>query len=210
MAVIIVKLTSWPKSSRWRYYQWLVITRSPVCVRNKVAITSLDSCNSLVVCVYGGGGCFFYRQETWGSGGWNDLSSQFVRDQVTLCGSLSSTDVSIELHCRCFSNLLALGPAYHIRNSWGSFVLLLRSLCLCVQCCPWRWKKINVFHSYWNNTSKLGNPTYVVVNIFSNVAIAVSPNKSILGKGWHRFALAQISITSDYRRQVLSVFILSL
>lgn len=145
MALIIVKLTSWPKSSRWRYYPWLVITRSPLCVRNKVAITLLDSCNSLVVCVCVWGGCFFYRQETWGSGGWNDLSSQFVRDQVTLCGSLSSTDVSIELHYRCFSNLLALGPACHVRNSWGSSVLLLRSLCLCVQCCPWRWKKKTYF-----------------------------------------------------------------
>lgn len=137
MALFIVKLTSWPKSSRWRYYQWLVITRSPLCVRNKVAITWLDSCG---VCVEGG--CFFYRQETWGSGGWNDLSSQFVHDQVTLCGSLSSTDVSIELLYRCFSNLLALRPAYHVRNGWGSFILLLRSLCLCVQCCRWRWKKM--------------------------------------------------------------------
>lgn len=146
MALIIVKLTSWPKSSRWRYYQWLVITRSPLCVRNKVAITSLDSCYSLVVCVcVCGGECFFYRQETWGSGGWNDLSSQFVCDQVTLCGSLSSTDVSIELHYRCFSNLLALGPAYHVRNSWGSSVLLLRSLCLCVPVLPMKMKKKTYF-----------------------------------------------------------------
>lgn len=75
---LIIKLTSWPKSSRQRHYRWLVITGSTLCVRNKVAITLFHSCNSLVV----SGDVTFTRN--LGSRGKNESYSRFVCDQVTL------------------------------------------------------------------------------------------------------------------------------
>lgn len=85
---LIIKLTSWPKSSRRRHYRWLVITGSTLCVRNKVAITLFHSCNSLVV----SGDVTFTRN--LGLKGEKWIVQSFCMWPSHTSDSLSTTDIS--------------------------------------------------------------------------------------------------------------------